>query len=438
MEICRRLDGIPLALELAAARVNVLSVDEIAQGLGDRFRLLTGGRRTAVPRQRTLQALIDWSWDLLDDDDRRLLRRLSVFAGGWTLEAATAVTSDARADQGRRRGQKRLDGSARLATLDGLGRLVDRSLVAVDHASATRYRMLETIRQYAADQLAASGETVALRDRHLAVFRRLALDAEQGLEGPELPAWLARLDAEIDNLRTALDWAGETRPEAGLEMCVAMIRYWRSRTMGSEGRDRMLAAVDRVRALPEPESISASRTRSSLVARALSAAAVMAFMGGRADAAALGEEAVAVARESGDPAAIADALNVWLMGANPMATTGRTADWRSAAEEALTIATDLGDWGRIGRVQASGDDRVRGRPGRRRALGGTGERRGRTVRQPAGDRVGEPGPRTRRQPRRPAVRCAALVPRVPGAVPRDRRPPVRAVGPERARPRAAT
>jgi predicted ATPase len=92
VEICRRLDGIPLALELAAARVNVLSPDEIAQGLGDRFRLLTGGRRTAVPRQRTLQALIDWSWDLLDDEDRRLLRRLSVFAGGWTLDAAAAVT----------------------------------------------------------------------------------------------------------------------------------------------------------------------------------------------------------------------------------------------------------------------------------------------------------------------------------------------------------
>ena len=164
-----------------------------------------------MPRQRTLQALIDWSWDLLDDEDRRLLRRLSVFAGGWTLDAATAVTfggTTTTAAAGVARGV-----GARFATLDGLGRLVDRSLVVVDHAGATRYRMLETIRQYAADQLAASGETVALRDRHLAVFRRLALDAGLGLEGPEMPAWLERLDAEIDNFRTAIDWAFETDPQ---------------------------------------------------------------------------------------------------------------------------------------------------------------------------------------------------------------------------------
>ncbi len=112
-----------------------------------------------------------WSWDLLEDDDRRLLRRLAVFAGGWTLESATGVTFDYPADHGSD-GVGRKDGGARLATLDGFGRLVDRSLVAVDHTSATRYRMLETIRQYAADQLAASGETVPLRDRHLAVFRQ--------------------------------------------------------------------------------------------------------------------------------------------------------------------------------------------------------------------------------------------------------------------------
>ncbi len=282
VEICRRLDGIPLALELAAARVNVLSADEIAQGLGDRFRLLTGGRRTAVPRQRTLQALIDWSWDLLEDDDRRLLRRLAVFAGGWTLESATAVTVDHPADPGSD-GMGRTDGGARLATLDGLGRLVDRSLVAVDHTSATRYRMLETIRQYSADQLAASGETVPLRDRHLEVFLRLARDAEQGLEGPGLPAWMERLDAEIDNLRTALDWADGANPEAALEMCFALNRYWRSRTMGSEGLDRLLHAVERVRALPEPDSAPVARARAALVARALAGASHVAESIGRAE-----------------------------------------------------------------------------------------------------------------------------------------------------------
>ncbi len=352
VEICRRLDGIPLALELAAARVNVLSADEIAQGLGDRFRLLTGGRRTAVPRQRTLQALIDWSWGLLEDDDRRLMRRLAVFGGGWTLESATAVTSEPSADRGDAPAA-RSDGADRLATLDGLGRLADRSLIVVDHAGSTRYRMLETIRQYAADQLAASGETVALRDRHLAVFRRLALDAAQGLAGPEMPAWLARLDGEIDNLRTAIDWAGEAHPEAALEMCIAMVRYWLSRTMGSEGRDRMLGAVSRVRALPGAEVEFAARTRSSLVAHALSAVVVIGAMGGRGYDAPLADETVAIARNSRDPAAIVDAIVAWLIGVNWVAKVGQGGDWRAAADEALTIATELGDWARLTRVQTS-------------------------------------------------------------------------------------
>ncbi|HEY8869613.1 MAG TPA: hypothetical protein VIM30_09490 [Candidatus Limnocylindrales bacterium] len=352
VEICRRLDGIPLALELAAARVNVLSADEIAQGLGDRFRLLTGGRRTAVPRQRTLQALIDWSWDLLDEEDRRLMRRLAVFSGGWTLDAAAAVAfGDAEDVGGAPAGSD--DGRARFATIDGLGRLVDRSLVVADHLGSTRYRMLETIRQYAADQLAASGETVALRDRHLSVLLRLALDAEHGLEGRESPTWLRRLDAEIDNVRAALDWALETRPEAGLEVCVAMIRYWQARTMGSEGYDRMMQAVGHVRALPEPASRSQGRTRSSLIARALAGAAIMGSMGGRVETLSLGEEAVAVARESGDPAAIADALFVWLFRADANAPPGHDADWRPAAEEALGIATEFGDSGRLGRIQLS-------------------------------------------------------------------------------------
>ncbi len=204
VEICRRLDGIPLALELAAARVNVLSAAEIAQGLGDRFRLLTGGRRTAVPRQQTLQALIDWSWDLLTEADQRLLGRLSVFTGGWTLDAAAGVAGDqddpAAAPSG----------AARLETLDGLGRLVDRSLVVVTPAETTRYGMLETIRQYANDRLVASGEAAARRTRHLAWFRRLAADASTGIAGPDMATWLGRVEVDLDNLRTALDWAYET------------------------------------------------------------------------------------------------------------------------------------------------------------------------------------------------------------------------------------
>ena len=351
VEICRRLDGIPLALELAAARVNVLSADEIAQGLGDRFRLLTGGRRTAAPRQRTLQAAIDWSWDLLDDADRGLLRRLSVFTAGWTLDAATAVAFEGAADQGGARGGGG-EGAARFETLDGLGRLVDRSLVVVDHAGSTRYRMLETIRQYAADQLAASGETVALRDRHLALFRQLALDAEEGLEGPEMPASLARLDADIDNLRATLEWAFETNPRAALEMCKAMGRYWRSRAMGSEGLDRTLQAVDRVQALPEAESAAARQARSVLVARTLAGAAMLAVSSGRGDAASLADTAVTLARETGDSVAITDAIGSLMM-ARVLMTTGREAEWRTTADEALRLATDLGDWTRLSGIQVS-------------------------------------------------------------------------------------
>ena len=346
VEICRRLDGIPLALELAAARVNVLSVEEIAQGLGDRFRLLTGGRRTAVPRQQTLQALIDWSWDLLGEADQRLLRRLSVFAGGWTLEAAATVASDRTPDGA-------LPGAAaRLDTLDGLGRLVDRSLLVVAHAGATRYGMLETIRQYSSDRLVASGEAVELRARHLARFHRLVLDAATGLMGPDMVAWLDRLDAEIDNLRAALDWAFETDVQAALEMCVVLGVYWRSRSTGTEGPDRLMRAVDvarRWRAAPSPVP---EAERLVLAARVFAGPGWLMAASGWGRSLAHAEEAIAVARESGDPVAIFDAL-AWLTWARIMTDAGgRTDAWSEAANEALQLATDLDDPVRLAAVQS--------------------------------------------------------------------------------------
>jgi predicted ATPase len=354
IEICRRLDGIPLALELAAARVNVLSADEIAQGLGDRFRLLTGGRRTAAPRQQTLQAAIDWSWELLTEPDRRLLGRLAVFSGGWTLDAAAAVTRDQTATDGAALASA-VDGSARLEALDGLSRLVDRSLVVVDREGTTRYRMLETIRQYAAERLAASGETVALRDRHLALFRQLALDAEGGLEGPGMVAWLVRLDTEIDNLRAALEWAFETDPEAALQVCVAMSPYWRARLIGSEGLDRMLEAVSLARRWRTAAATSPGAERSVIAARVIARAAlVRASYTGRRAPPSLEEEATAIARESGDPAAIADTLvtltfsHVAVDGSIPPdGPEGET------AQEALELAERLGDWYRISIIEAA-------------------------------------------------------------------------------------
>ena len=343
VEICRRLDGIPLALELAAARVNVLSVAEIAQGLGDRFRLLTGGRRTAAPRQQTLQAAIDWSWSLLTEPDRRLLRRLSVFSGGWTLEAAATVTTDP-APGGATSGGGTL---VRLATLDGLSRLVDRSLVAVDREGSTRYQMLETIRQYAGDRLLEAGETVELRDRQLRVFRELAREAEPGLLGPEMVAWLARLDAEVDNLRSSLDWAFETDPIAALEMCAALTPYWRSHPAGSEGFDRLMHAVAVARTLLAGPSPSPELQALAGHVLAQAALATAAYTGGGASD--LVGESIVIAQASGDQAAIADALVSRLTYLAIRATEPLPP---GAIEEAIRLAEGSGDRIRLSAIQA--------------------------------------------------------------------------------------
>jgi predicted ATPase/class 3 adenylate cyclase len=315
-EICQRLDGIPLAIELAAVRVTVLSVDEVARKLGDRFRLLTGGRRTALPRQQTLQALIDWSWDLLADADRRLLARLSVFAGGWTLDAATAITWP------RGEGEKvspsvrsdGADGDAQLETLDGLSRLVDRSLVIVEHADETRYRMLETVRQYARDRLAATGEAIPLRDRHLSFFVDLAVQAGPALVGPDMLPALARLDAETDNLRSALEWSFEANADRALQLSAALMPYWRSRSLGFESTERLGKAAELALSLPDPDPV-ANRERAILHASVLAAAEV-AFATAGLGASGLGwaRRAVEIARAVGDPETLAGALSALVMG----------------------------------------------------------------------------------------------------------------------------
>ena len=337
VEICRRLDGIPLALELAAARVNVLSVEEIALGLGDRFRLLTGGRRTAVPRQQTLQAMIDWSWDLLTEADQRLLRRLSVFAGGWTLEAAAAVAGD-QEDPG-----LPPSGASRLETLDGLGRLADRSLLVVEHGGSTRYGMLETIRQYARDRLLASGEAVALQARHLARFRRLTEDAEPGLDGRDMAAWLGRLDTELDNLRAAMDWALDEDPEATVSMAAALNHYWRSRLVGSEGLDRLVEAIDAFGRLAGPPPGGAN-ARLRLGARVHSTAARVAAMTGqrRDSSRAWATEAVQLATESGDAKTLSTALvsRVFVL----MFASLPTDDVMGGQADAADHAASIGDW----------------------------------------------------------------------------------------------
>jgi len=225
-DISRRLDGIPLALELAAARVAVFSPDEIASRLDDRFRLLTGGSRTALERHQTLRALIDWSYELLSAEERRVFRHLSVFAGGWTFEAAEAICSE-------------------LDVLKKLTLLVNKSLVLVDeHAEGRRYRLLETIRQYARETLFEAGEAEESRDRHLAFFIRLAEAAEPKLRGAEQVAWLERVESEHDNLRTALAWSLESGNSAGtLRLAGALAYFWELRGYWSEGPKWLNAAL---------------------------------------------------------------------------------------------------------------------------------------------------------------------------------------------------
>jgi predicted ATPase len=218
-QICHRLDGIPLAIELAAARVQMLSVEQISAGLDDRFHLLTGGARTLLPRQQTLRALIDWSYDLLSEQERLFLRRLSVFAGGWTLEAAEEVCSGA--------GQ---DSIQAYDVADLLSQLVNKSLIVViEHSQSgeTRYRMLETIRQYARDRLLEVGGSETVRQRHLTYFLKLTAQAEPELYRSNQVFWLNKLDEELDNFRLALEWALATDLESGLRIVAGPIyRFW--------------------------------------------------------------------------------------------------------------------------------------------------------------------------------------------------------------------
>jgi predicted ATPase/DNA-binding CsgD family transcriptional regulator len=239
-QVCQRLDGIPLALELAAARLQVLSIDQIAARLDDRFRLLAGGSRRAMPRHQTLHALIDWSYDLLDEPERILFRRLSVFAGGWTLEACEVLCSvedvvePASAD-----GKTTNTSSGEI--LDLLGGLVNKSLITVERIGneVHGYRMLETIRQYAQEKLEQAGEAERMRDRHLDYFMGLAEQSEPLLRGPEVLQRLELLDDQLDNFRLALGWTfqgGDSeRVAKGLRLGSAFGYYWSSRGLSDEG-----------------------------------------------------------------------------------------------------------------------------------------------------------------------------------------------------------
>jgi predicted ATPase/DNA-binding SARP family transcriptional activator/DNA-binding CsgD family transcriptional regulator len=237
--VCRRLEGIPLAIELATARMGALAVEQVAQRLEASLDVLKGASRTATPRQQTLRATLDWSHDLLSEADRALFRRLSVFAGGWTLEAAEAVCSGGGVEQD--------------DVLDLLGGLVDKSLVVAraSTSGAVRYRMLRPIRQYARERLEASGEANAIGDRHATFFLALAEEAEPELTGQEERLWVERLEGEHDNLRAALSWLLERRKyELGVRLCAALWRFWHIQGYLSEG----IRCMERVLASGDPEA----------------------------------------------------------------------------------------------------------------------------------------------------------------------------------------
>jgi non-specific serine/threonine protein kinase len=321
-EICLRLDGIPLAIELAAARARVLTAVQIAARLDDRFRLLTGGSRTALRRQQTLQATLDWSYQLLSEEERTLLRRLAVFAAGFTVEAAEAVG----------------EGEEIVAAdfLDLLSALVDKSLVVAEDAGAhERYRLLETIRQYAGDRLFEAGEVGPVRDRHRDWYAGLAACAETELNGPGQAEWLGRLESEHDNLRAALAWSLESDPKSGLRLAASLGGFWMSHGHHVEGRRWLEAFLTRASVTNDPED---RRAR----ARALQRAGSMASeQQDRGAAWAFLEESLTLFRALGDQRGTALALNA--QGYELLRVGAGAERIRSTLEESLSLWRALGD-----------------------------------------------------------------------------------------------
>jgi predicted ATPase len=240
-DICRRLDGIPLAIELAAARVKVLSVPHLAERLNERFKILTGGNRDALPRQKTLTALLDWSYDLLTPQEQLLFARLGIFAGGFGLDVATKVCAG--------------DGLDEIDILDLLGSLTDKSLVVADTSGEReRYRLLESTAAYALEKLTASGEREALARRHAEYFRDQALAAEERFGTGSTFAWLANAELELDNDRAALAWALTQGNDAVLGGAIAgaLSRLWTNAGLAIEGRYWIELALERVSEAEQP------------------------------------------------------------------------------------------------------------------------------------------------------------------------------------------
>jgi predicted ATPase/transcriptional regulator with XRE-family HTH domain len=353
--VCSQLDGLPLAIELIAARVKTLSIEQIAARLDDRFALLTSGSRIAPSRQQTLRATLDWSHELLTETERELFRQLSVFVGGFTLEALESVAL--------------LDSNQSI--LDALSRLVDKSLLLVKQQDQPRYRFLEPIRQYARDKLNETRESNLIQDRHLHYYLRVAEEAEPYLFGAGQQDWKNRLELDHDNLRVALAWSLESNQiEAGLKLAGALAWFWHSNGHLSEGNlwlERLLASgmgnqgKERAKAL-RASSILSTATCDYIRARALAESSIklyreigdkqgvglalidlgatLALEGKEEEAIESLEEGLRLLRATGERWEIAYAL-VWL--GDTCLRMGDTTRAATSWEESLRLTRELGE-----------------------------------------------------------------------------------------------
>ena len=321
-QVCYRLDGVPLALELAAARTKVLSVGEISNRLDDCFRLLAAGGRTAMPRHKTLHATMDWSHELLSAGERVLFRRLSVFTGGFSLEAAESVCAGGRVEHGE--------------VLESLSHLVDKSLVtAREEGGGARYRLLETVRQYGREKLSESGEAERVRERHAAYHLALSREAEPELKGERQVAWLERLEREHGNLRAAMRWLLEQgEPAEAARLGWQLWLFWGIRAHFAEGRRWMEQAL----------SGKGGEMPASDRAKALFVASMMAnYQGDHGAAEPMLEECIGLFRDLGDKVGTAYALSN-----AGFAAAGQGRHRRAIAlnEESVDLFLEVGEkWG---------------------------------------------------------------------------------------------
>jgi predicted transcriptional regulator len=330
-QICFRLDGIPLAIELAASRVKALSPEQIAARLDDRFRLLTGGSRTALPRQQTLRAMIDWSYSLLSEQEKTLFRRLSVFVGGWTLEAAESVCASVGQD-GTSYSQSILPHDV----MDLLTRLVDKSLVLTEESTRQiRYYRLETIRQYSREKFFESDEVENLRDRHLDFFVQFTERVDENLKGRDQLIWQNRMSEEQDNLRAALEWGLSRNPESALRMVGAANLFWTAGGYSADGFRWTQRALQQVEKIQLANGLT---TELHLVARAKALCGLTRLylsLGDNTNAKRVAEESISLYRKSQDRRGLSFALVIL---AYPLEFLGERVQAEEVLHESYSIA----------------------------------------------------------------------------------------------------